>query len=97
MNQQHFWIECTLPNGRRIFSSSSKSTTSEGRMLAAIVGKKVADGTITMAEPTGSLADQPDATRLPVSLVVREWDGLTAAERAGGDADPWAAAGDDLA
>ena len=96
MTQQHFWVEALLPNGKRVFSSSSKSTTSEGRMLAAIVAKKLADKSITMATATGSFTDQPDITRLPIYLVVREWDGLNAAERAGANPDPWATEGEDL-
>jgi hypothetical protein len=63
-------------------------------VLAKLIGQKIANGSVKLAESTGSVADQPEATRLPVQLVVRAWDGLTADERIGGNDDPWAASTD---
>ena len=77
---QDFWVDLYAPNGVKIGSSSSKSTNSEGKVLAELIANMVLAGRIKMAPATGNPLES-DATRLPVTAVVREWDGQTKAER----------------
>ena len=80
---QHFWVDIYAPNGVKIGSSSSKSQNSEGQVLAELIATMIAEKRVKLAPATGNPLDS-DATRLPVTAVVREWDGLTKKDRVKG-------------
>lgn len=88
-NTKHFWAEVFMPNGRRVFSSSSKSKYTEGKVLAKQIAMGIANGAIKLAPQQGNILDA-ECTELTLTMRVREWDGLSSEDRQEDEGFAWA-------
>ena len=89
-NTKDFIAELFLPNGVKFGFVTSKSNTSEGRMLAKIIARGRREGYVQTSEPGTEFKDSP---KLQTYMVVREWDGISKADKAA-ETNPWAETSD---